>query len=143
MELDEWMATVPRALRTDPMWKIRAYQIASYCTHLAGHDALRAGKDPRLSETVPQLMRAIGSVTAHIAEGYSRLSRKDRIRYYEYALGSVNESKSWYMTASIALDPATIEHRLEHLARVSQLLLVMIRNERNGGTWGPGRHGDE
>ncbi|HEX8851361.1 MAG TPA: four helix bundle protein [Gemmatimonadaceae bacterium] len=140
MELDEWMGTLPRALRMDPMWKIRAYQIASYCVHLAGGDAARAIKDPRLSENVPQLIRAIGGVTAHIAEGYSRLSRKDRIRYYEYALGSVNETKSWYMGASIALDPATIEHRLEHLCRVSQLLLVMIRNERNGGTWGPGRH---
>ncbi|NUO62846.1 MAG: four helix bundle protein [Gemmatimonadaceae bacterium] len=143
MDLDEWMATVPRALRADPMWKIRAYQLASYCVHLAGGDALRASRDPRLTENVPQLMRAIGGVTAHIAEGYSRISRRDRIRYYEYALGSVNETKSWYMGAAITLDPATLDHRMELLCRVSQLLLAMIRNERKGGTWGPGRHGGE
>ena len=107
MDLDARLATVPRPLREDPMWKVRAYQIGSYCAHLAATDARLAMRDPRTRDTASQLMRAIGGVTAHIAEGYSRMSRKDRIRYYEYALGSVNESKSWYRNAAFLFDAAT------------------------------------
>ena len=139
MDLDAWIATVPRALRNDPVWKVRAYQIGSYVAHLAADDAAIAAADIRFRENAPQLVKAVGGVTAAISEGYSRLSRKDRIRYYEYAHGSANEAKSWYMGVACLFDAATLDHRLDHLCRVNQLLLAMIANERKGQRWGGSR----
>ena len=136
MDLDEWIATVPRALRNDPVWKVRAYQIGGYIAQLAADDAAIAAADIRFRENASQLVKAVGGITAAISEGYSRLSRKDRIRYYEYAHGSANESKSWYMGATCLFDAAMLDHRLEHLCRINQLLLVMIGNERKGQRWG-------
>lgn len=58
------------------------------------------------------------------------MSRKERIKYYEYALGSANETSSWYQSAASGLVADALENRLTYLARISQLLLTMIRNER-------------
>jgi four helix bundle protein len=46
-----------------------------------------------------QLYEAVGSVSANLAEGYSRGTGKDRARFYEYALGSARESRDWYFKA--------------------------------------------
>ena len=42
-----------------------------------------------------QFTRAIDSISANIAEGYGRFSKKDKIRFYYYALGSVYECTDW------------------------------------------------
>ena len=42
-----------------------------------------------------QFVRAIDSISANIAEGYGRFSKKDKIRFYYYALGSVYECVDW------------------------------------------------
>lgn len=38
-----------------------------------------------------QFARAIDSISANIAEGFGRFSKKDKIRFYYYSLGSVHE----------------------------------------------------
>jgi len=40
-----------------------------------------------------QFVRAIDSISANIAEGFGRFSKKDKIRFYHYSLGSVLECK--------------------------------------------------
>ena len=132
MDLDEWIARVPPALGEARLWKVRAYQIAMYIGATASQDATALEQHTRYSRVAPQLVAAAGSIAAHIAEGYSRFSRRDRIKYYEYALGSANESSTWYNTAAPALPPGALDERLVYLARVSQLLLKMIQNERTG-----------
>lgn len=139
MTLDEWVVSAPEAIRTDFLWRIRAYQIGTYLGALAPGDAAMVARDIRVSLNCGQLARSIGGVTANIADGYSRRSRKDRIRFYEYALSEANEAKSWYLSAMCALGRPTVEHRLQHLARVTQLLLATIQNERKGLTWGTDR----
>lgn len=42
-----------------------------------------------------QFARAIDSVSANIAEGFGRFSKKDKIRFYYYSLGSVYECIDW------------------------------------------------
>ena len=42
-----------------------------------------------------QFVRAIDSISANIAEGFGRFSKKDKIRFYHYSLGSVLECKDW------------------------------------------------
>jgi four helix bundle protein len=85
------------------------------------------------------LYRALGSINANlpalepqaqVAEGYSRGSGKDRARFYEYALGSARESRDWYYTGRHVLTEAIVQHRLELLTRIVQLLLVAIPQQR-------------
>jgi four helix bundle protein len=42
-----------------------------------------------------QFARAIDSISANIAEGFGRYSKKDKIRFYYYSLGSVHECIDW------------------------------------------------
>jgi len=42
-----------------------------------------------------QLVRAIDSISANIAEGFGRYSKKDKIHFYRYSFSSLKESKSW------------------------------------------------
>ena len=132
MELDEWIVQVPALLRDSPIWKVRAYQIAAFIAAEASADAARIEQRPSYAQVAPQLVRAVGSIGANVAEGYSRRSHRDRIRYYEYALGSAREATSWYSLIAPTLNAGDLEHRLTCLARVAQLLLKTIHNERNG-----------
>lgn len=132
MNLDEWVQTAPTALRESPMWKVRVYQIGTCVARLASQDAAALEGHPRFEKTVAQLVKSAGSVSATVAEGYSRLSRRERIKYYEYALGSAREATTWYSNAADALPAEMVEERLTLLARACQLLLKMIQNERKG-----------
>ena len=42
-----------------------------------------------------QLARAIDSISANIAEGFGRYFKKDKINFYRYSYGSVDESLDW------------------------------------------------
>ena len=132
MSLDEWVETAPGALRDSPLWKVRVYQIGTYVARLAGQDAAALERLPRFADTVSQLVKSAGSLPATVSEGYSRQSRRERIKYYEYALGSAREATTWYSNAADTLPAEMVEDRLTLLARACQLLLKMIQNERKG-----------
>jgi four helix bundle protein len=114
---------------------VTAYRFAMEANDAAWDDASSMKCEPLLAEAAPQLVRAIGSVAANIAEGYARRSARDRIRYYEYALGSVEESRAWYQLARRCLAADSLAGRLKRLDSMRRLLLVMIANERRGGEW--------
>lgn len=42
-----------------------------------------------------QFVRAVDSVSANIAEGFGRYSKKDKIKFYRIASGSLKESFDW------------------------------------------------
>ena len=42
-----------------------------------------------------QFVEAIDSVSANIAEGFGRWTKKDRIKFYRYSFGSLYESLDW------------------------------------------------
>ena len=42
-----------------------------------------------------QFVTAIDSVSANIAEGFGRYSKKDKIKFYYYSFGSVKEGLDW------------------------------------------------
>ena len=135
MSLETWEAELPAALRAQAIWKVQAYRLAAHAAYCAAGDCAMLATVATSREVSEQLLRAVGSISANIAEGYARRSRADRVRYYEYALGSAGEAQSWYLSARAALSPATADERLDALNRVTRLLLVMIRNERDGLTW--------
>jgi four helix bundle protein len=109
---------------------VQAYQISRKLSGLAWQDTDAMLRDPRLRDIAPQLYRAVTSIAANIAEGYARRSRPDRIRYYEYALGSVEECIAWYESGRHVLDAEVLAARLADLVSIRRLSLTMIRNER-------------
>jgi four helix bundle protein len=126
----EWAATVPETITNDPLWKMRVYRLALFLGDLAWHDVTKLVSDRRSVGLADQLFRAVGSIGANIAEGYSRQSGKDRTRFYEYALGSTRESRHWYYQGRHVLSEKVAEHRINLLAEIARLLLSIIPQER-------------
>lgn len=130
MNYAEWLETVPKALRDDSLWKMEAYRIALFAADLAWRDATRLLQDKRTLNLASQLYDAVGSIGANISEGYSRGSGKDRARFYEYALGSARESRTWYYDARHVLGEAVADHRLRFITQLVRLLLTMVPEQR-------------
>ena len=42
-----------------------------------------------------QFARSVDSISANIAEGFGRYSKKDKIKFYRYSMGSTKESLDW------------------------------------------------
>ena len=42
-----------------------------------------------------QFVRAVDSISANIAEGFGRYSKKDKIKFFRYSYGSLYESLDW------------------------------------------------
>lgn len=111
----------------DPLRRVQAYQLALEAVREAREDARIAVGDPVLRDVGAQLLRAVASIAANVAEGYSRGSSADRRRFLEYALGSARETIVWYEAAGLAESPA----RIARLVAIRRLLLTMIRNSRS------------
>lgn len=130
MTFEEWLATVPPALTGDPLWRMEVYRLALFVADLAWNDVSTLTQDRRMVSLADQLYRAVGSIGANIAEGYSHRSGKDQARFYEYALGSAREARTWYYQGRHGLPEGVVAHRLELLSRVIRLLLTIIPAER-------------
>jgi four helix bundle protein len=130
MTYNEWLASVPPELTNDPLWRMEVYRLAVFAGDLAWHDVSRLAEDKRTVSLSDQLYRAVGSVSANIAEGYSRRSGKDQARFYEYSLGSAREARGWYYQGRHILSEAVATHRIKLLTRIIRLLLTIIPAER-------------
>ncbi len=109
---------------------MEVYRLALFANDLAWPDACRLSQNHSLIGLSDQLYRATGSISANIAEGYSRQSGKDQARFYEYALGSARESRTWYYQGRHGLTDPVSQHRIKLLTSIIRLLLTMIPAER-------------
>jgi four helix bundle protein len=123
---------VSHATAKDPLFRMRAYQVAADLLEAAWHDAKKLSADPVTERIAGQLYAAVNSITANLGEGYSRSSGKDRSRLFEYALGSVRESVSWYQGARPVLGDV-VPDRLDNLEEIRRLLIAIIPRERGSG----------
>jgi four helix bundle protein len=130
MKYEEWLLSVPAELTGDSLWRMEVYRLAVFASDLAWQDVSKLVQDKRMIGLADQLYRAIGSISANVAEGYSRRSGKDQARFYEYALGSAREARTWYYQGRHALSPAAAAHRLKLLTQIIRLLLTIIPAER-------------
>jgi len=126
----EWAKTVPEPITNDVLWKVQAYRLALFAADLGWSDVTTLISDKRTVALSDQLYRALGSISANIAEGYSRESQKDMARYYEYALGSARESRDWYYKARHILSDAVMTKRVHLLTQVIRLLMTMVQHQR-------------
>ena len=131
MTYEEWEQTAPEAITRDVLWKMRVYRLGLFVSDIGWEDVTKLMHDPRTLKLSDQLYRSLGSISANIAEGYSRGSGKDRARFYEYALGSARESRDWYYKSRHVLLDSAVEHRVDLCSQIIRLLLTMLPDERH------------
>ena len=134
MNFNDWLATVPETITGDSLWKMEAYRIGLFAADVAWYDVTRLMQDKRTLDLSDQLYRAVGSISANLAEGYSRSTGKDRARFYEYALGSARESRDWYYKSRHVLGDEAANHRMDFMTQIIRLLTTMIPQQRAQGT---------
>jgi four helix bundle protein len=115
----------------DPLSRMTAYSLAVELVDECWRDVERIKKNWTTRLIAPQLYRAAVSISANIAEGYSRSSGRDRVRFFEYALGSARECRTWYEASRCALPPRNVHRQIEKLGRICRILLSIIPRERD------------
>jgi four helix bundle protein len=130
MDYGAWERDVPTSLSSDVLWRVQAYRLALFAADLGWTDATALLRDGRTRSLSDQLYRALGSISANIAEGYCRSSAKDRCRFYDYALGSAREARDWYYKGRHVLGDESAEERMDLLTQIIRLLLTMLAQQR-------------
>lgn len=130
MKFEEWLESVPEEITGDSLWKMEAYRLALFASDIGWYDVTKLMRDRRTLGLADQLYEALGSVSANVAEGYSRGTGRDRARFYEYALGSARESRDWYFKGRHVLGEEVTMHRLRFLTQIIRLLLTMVPQQR-------------
>jgi four helix bundle protein len=130
MNYTAWQSSVPGSIKDDSLWKMTAYRLALFLSDVAWADVTKLAGDFRTRSLADQLFRSVGSISANLAEGYSRGTGRDRARFYEYALGSAREARDWYFKGRHILGPTVTEHRLNFLTEIIRLLLTMVPEQR-------------
>jgi len=126
----KWEETVPEEIKSDSVWKSKAYRLALFASELAWHDAITLLKDKRTISLADQLYHSASAISADIEEGFSRGTGRDRARFYEYALGSAREARGWYFKSRRILGHEVLTHRNVFLTQIIRLLLTMIPEQR-------------
>ena len=128
--LAEWAATVPEVMRNDPIWRLPAYRYSLFLADLLHQDVKRMQGEIRKRRLVAQLLDAAESISANIAEGYSRTSGPERARFFEYAHSSAREAREWLFKARHALPPEVAAARILLVTRIMKILAAVIPRER-------------
>ena len=130
MDYEGWEKAISEEIKGDSLWRVEAYRLGLFIADMSWYDVTKLMRDKRTLGLANQLYRAIGSISANIAEGYSRGTGKDRARFYEYALGSARESRDWYHKGRHVVGESVTQHRLSLITQVIRLLLTMIPQQR-------------
>ncbi|MFH1201784.1 MAG: four helix bundle protein [Candidatus Omnitrophota bacterium] len=81
-----------------------------------------------------QLVKAIDSISANIAEGFGRYFKKDKVNFYRYSYGSISESFDWIEKANKRnlLKEKEYQHICEELKKLPKEInhLINFTNEK-------------
>lgn len=94
------------------------------------------GKWPPMAQRTlgEQFVRATDSISANIAEGFGRYSKKDKIRFYRIAYGSLFECLDWNEKAKVRnlLPLEEYQHLFTEFQRLPRLInwLISYTNEK-------------
>jgi four helix bundle protein len=133
MRYDEWQAGVPDEIKGDSLWNLEVYRLGLFVADISWQDALALSKMPLTRDLANQLYRAVCSISANIAEGYSRSTGKDRARFLEYSLGSAREARDWYYKSRHTLKEEVVKHRINFLTQIIKMLSVLTPHQRQKG----------
>ena len=130
MDYSKWEQSVSVEIKGDALWQMTVYRQALFIGELAWFDVCKLAQTKRTLELSDQLYRAVGGISATLAEGYSRASDKDQARFYEYALGSARETRDLYYKGRHVLSETVAEHRLKLLVHIIRQLLKIVPEHR-------------
>jgi hypothetical protein len=80
IELIEWEKRQHASITGDPVWGLLCYREAMFLLELVRDDAKLFPHSSIHAPSVGQLLRATGSISANIAEGYGRPTTADRVK---------------------------------------------------------------
>ncbi|MFK7904261.1 MAG: four helix bundle protein [Chitinophagales bacterium] len=80
--------------------RIEAYMISFKLSNYVWEIVMRWDKFAQWT-VGKQYVTAIDSISANIAEGFGRYHKKDKIKFYRYSTGSLQESLDWTRKAII------------------------------------------
>jgi four helix bundle protein len=122
-EFAAWEGRASTSQKGNPVWRFNAYRVALFILDRAGEDAKRLHQRHAYPFQTDQLLRAVASIGANIAEGLGRQSAAERSQFFGIALGSLRESLTWYSAASSELPRDVVESRSEQLTELRKLLI--------------------
>lgn len=124
-----WSAGLARMERDDPVWSAHAYRMARFLLHLAAHDVRDIAPDGRAD--ADDLIRAVASIGANVAEAHVRASPAERCRFLAAALAAAREAASRYAALHGVVGPPAADARAALLARIRRLIAAMQRTARS------------
>lgn len=133
MNYQEWMGTVPIEITQDPLWKLEVYRLGLFIAEIGWEDVVILSKNNLTRDTADQIVRSLNSISANIAEGYSRSTGKDRARYFEYALGEAREARDRYFKVRRVLKNEVVLHRIKLLTQIVKMLNALVPTQRQQG----------
>ena len=76
-----------------------------------------------------QFVKAVDSISANIAEGFGRYSKKDKIKFYRYSFSSIKESLDWNEKAKIRnlLKEKQYNYIFQELEKLPRLINQLIQ----------------
>ena len=133
MNYQEWMKTVPEEITQDPLWGLDVYRLGFFIADISWDDTETLFKNPITRSASDQIRRSLDSISANIAEGYSRSTGKDRARYFEYSLGEAREARDRYYKTRRILKPEVVLHRIKILTQIIKMLNAFVPTQRKRG----------
>lgn len=133
MNCQEWLTTVPPEITQDPLWKLEVYRMGLFVAEIGWEDVIILNKNNLTRDAADQIIRSLDSISANIAEGYSRSTGKDRARYFEYALGEAREARDRYFKARRVLKQEVVLHRMKLLTQIVKMLNAFVPVQRKHG----------
>ncbi|MCC6499135.1 MAG: four helix bundle protein [Anaerolineales bacterium] len=133
MNYQEWISTVPEEIRQDPLWSLEVYRLGLLVGDVTWEDTEQLDKNSHTRGAADQIRRSLDSISANIAEGYSRSTGKDRARYFEYSLGEAREARDRYYKVRRALKQEVVAHRIKLLTQIVKILNSFVPTQRKRG----------
>ncbi len=113
--------------------KIDAYMIAYNLSNYVWNVVLAWESFPKWT-VGKQYTEAVDSISANIAEGFGRYHKKDKIHFYRYSFGSMEDSRDWSRKSAARglLTDEQIKHIVGELDKLPKAInqLVQYTNEK-------------
>ena len=127
LTMEQWVETLPKSLKADPLWQSAYYRVAMYLYDLVWLDSDILHKDYRGREIVYQIVRSAGSICANMEEAYGRgIGTADYVRVMRIALGEARETQGWYFRSRHILSDDLMERRYKLLQQVISLTVTAV-----------------
>jgi len=107
---------------------IEAYRIAFHLSNYVWNVVIKWEWFPK--KTVgAQFVESVDSVSANLSEGFGRYGKKDKVRFYRIAAGSVPESLDWNQKSKVRvlISPDEYKYIFAELQKLPKAINALIK----------------